>query len=58
MNCSSSHACGMIKNELTYFSFAELADEASELVQGRIMERGIAVHIDPNLPDVYGDRPR
>lgn len=49
---------GRLKNESTYFSFAELADEASELVQGRIMERGIAVHIDPNLPDVYGDRPR
>jgi PAS domain S-box-containing protein len=49
---------GRLKNESTYFSFAELADEASELVQGRIMERGIAVHIDPSLPDVYGDRPR
>ena len=49
---------GRLKNELTYFSFAELASEASELVQGQIMERGIAVHIDPNLPDVYGDRPR
>jgi PAS domain S-box-containing protein len=49
---------GRLKNELTYFSLAELANEASELVQGRIMERGIAVHIDPNLPDVYGDRPR
>jgi PAS domain S-box-containing protein len=49
---------GRLKNESTYFPFAELASEASELVQGRIMERGIAVHIDPNLPDVYGDRPR
>ena len=49
---------GRLKNESTYFSLAELAREASELVQGRIMERGIAVHIDPNLPDVYGDRPR
>jgi PAS domain S-box-containing protein len=49
---------GRLKNESTYFSFAELASEASELVQGRIMERGIAVHIDPNLPEVYGDRPR
>ncbi len=49
---------GRLKNESTYFSFAELAGEASELVQGRIMERGIAVHIDLNLPDVYGDRPR
>lgn len=49
---------GRLKNESTYFSFAALASEASELVQGRIMERGIAVHIDPNLPEVYGDRPR
>jgi PAS domain S-box-containing protein len=49
---------GRLKNESTYFSFAELASEASELVQGRIMERGIAVHIDPSLPEVYGDRPR
>ena len=49
---------GRLRNELTHFSFTELAGEALELVQGRIMERGIAVHIDPNLPDVYGDRPR
>jgi PAS domain S-box-containing protein len=49
---------GRLKNDPTYFSFTELAGEASELVQGRIMERGIAVHIDPNLPDVYGDRQR
>jgi PAS domain S-box-containing protein len=49
---------GRLKNELTYFSFAELASETSELVQGQIMERGIAVHIDSSLPHVYGDRPR
>jgi signal transduction histidine kinase len=49
---------GRLKNEPSYFSFTELAHEALELVQGRIMERGIAVHIDPALPDVYGDRPR
>jgi PAS domain S-box-containing protein len=49
---------GRLKNESTHFSFAELAGEASELVQGRIMERGIAVHIDPDLPEVYGDRQR
>jgi len=49
---------GRLKNELSYFSFTELAREALELVQGQIMERGIAVHIDPNLPGVYGDRPR
>jgi len=49
---------GRLKNESTYFPFVELAREASELVQGQIMERGIAVHIDPDLPEVYGDRPR
>jgi signal transduction histidine kinase len=38
--------------------FEELAREAAELVQGRIMERGIAVHIDANLPVVFGDRQR
>ena len=49
---------GRLANEPTHFSFRELANEAMELVQGRIMERAIAVHIDGNLPDVYGDRPR
>jgi signal transduction histidine kinase len=29
-----------------------------ELVQGRILARGVTVHIDADLPDVYGDRPR
>jgi len=49
---------GRLKNESTQFPFEELVREATELVQGRIMERGIAIHIDPHLPAVYGDRPR
>jgi signal transduction histidine kinase len=49
---------GRLKNESTYFSLADIAREASELVQGRIMERGIVISIDLNLPVVYGDRPR
>jgi len=49
---------GRLKNESTYLSFEELVREATDLVQGRIMERGIAVHIDANLPCVYGDHPR
>src|SRR5215208_1748514 len=49
---------GRLKNESTQLSFEELAREALELVHGRIMERGIAVHMDANLPYVYGDRPR
>ena len=49
---------GRLKNESTYFPFADLVREALELVQGRIMARGIQVSIDRNLPMVYGDRPR
>jgi signal transduction histidine kinase len=49
---------GRLQNQASSFSFEELAREALELVQGRVMERGINVHIDANLPDVYGDRPR
>jgi signal transduction histidine kinase len=49
---------GRLRNELTCFPFGDLVREASELVQGRIMERHIAVSIDPDLPTVYGDRPR
>ena len=49
---------GRLQNESTYFAFADLAHEASELVQGRILARGIRVSIEPNLPTVYGDRPR
>ena len=49
---------GRLKNESTYFPFTEIAREASELVQGRIMTHGITLSIEPNLPMVYGDRPR
>jgi signal transduction histidine kinase/putative methionine-R-sulfoxide reductase with GAF domain len=49
---------GRIRNEMVSVPFEELAREAAELVQGRIMERGIAVHIDANLPVVFGDRQR
>ena len=49
---------GRLKNESTCFPFSDLVQEASELVQGRIMARGIRISMDPNLPTVYGDRPR
>lgn len=49
---------GRLQNEYTRFPFGELAREAEELVHGRIMERGIEVQIAPDLPVVYGDRPR
>lgn len=49
---------GRMKNESESISFEDLAREAVELVQGRIMERGVAVHIDPDMPAIFGDRER
>jgi signal transduction histidine kinase len=49
---------GRLMNEPVAIPFDELAREAAALVQGRIMERGIAVHIDADLPVIHGDRPR
>ncbi|RPJ50288.1 MAG: PAS domain S-box protein, partial [Methanobacteriota archaeon] len=49
---------GRLKNESTYINFNELASEALELVHGRLTERGVAVQVQEDLPQVYGDRPR
>jgi len=49
---------GRVEHTKENVSFEELAREAVELVQGRIMEKGIAIHIDADLPDVYVDRRR
>jgi signal transduction histidine kinase len=49
---------GRLRNEPVYIPFDELAREAVELVHGRIMQRGIAVQIQPDLPIVFGDRQR
>jgi len=49
---------GRLKNESVSIPFEELARDAVALVQGRIMERGVAVHIDSNLPLIFGDRQR
>lgn len=49
---------GRLRNEAERIPFEELAREAVELVHGRIMERGAAVHIDSDMPVVYGDKPR
>jgi PAS domain S-box-containing protein len=49
---------GRLKNEPKLVPFGELAREAVELMQGRIMERGIEIHIDPNMPTVFGDSHR
>jgi len=49
---------GRLKNESVSVSIDALARDAVELVQGQIMEKGITVHIDANLPTVFGDRQR
>ena len=49
---------GRMKNESELISFEALVREAVELVQGRIMERGVAIRIDEDMPSVYGDRQR
>jgi light-regulated signal transduction histidine kinase (bacteriophytochrome) len=49
---------GRLKNESVGIPFEELARDAVELVHGQIMERGIAIHIDANLPTIFGDRQR
>lgn len=49
---------GRLKNKSESISFEELAHEAVELVQGRIMENGVVVHIASDMPYVHGDRQR
>jgi signal transduction histidine kinase len=49
---------GRLMNPPTSLKFGELAQEALELVHGRIAERAISVQVEPDLPDVHGDRPR
>ncbi len=49
---------GRIRNESTSIPFEKIVQEAAELVYGQISERGIELHIEPNLPVVDGDYPR
>ena len=49
---------GRLRNTPERIPFEDLAREAVELVQGRIMQHNIAVIIQPGLPEVVGDRQR
>jgi signal transduction histidine kinase len=49
---------GRMMNAPERARFSDLVAEAMEIVQGRVEERGVAVYIDPDLPEVYVDRPR
>jgi signal transduction histidine kinase len=48
---------GRLMNPPVTVSFEELVNEAVELVRGRLTERNVAVHIQPNLPVVHVDKP-
>jgi len=49
---------GRLANRPEHVSLAELAQEAAQLVAGRLSERGVHLEIDPDLPEVFGDRAR
>ena len=49
---------GRLVNPYENVPFGTLASEALELVQGRIQAGAIRVVIQPDLPNVYGDRQR
>lgn len=49
---------GRIMNTPQNNPFNELVSEALEIVQGRLSERHIQVKTQPNLPSIFGDKPR
>ena len=49
---------GRLMNPYEHVSFDEIAREAVELVQGRLSTAHARIHIQENLPSVYGDRRR
>lgn len=49
---------GRLINPYEHVPFAEIACEAVELVQGRLSNVRARIHIQENLPSVYGDRRR
>ncbi len=49
---------GRLMNPSEEVSLTELAREATDLLAGQLLERGVAVVIAPDMPTVYGDRTR
>ncbi len=49
---------GRMMNQPTTIKLQELFQEARELLQGRLKERGVCLRVDDKLPCVYGDRQR
>jgi PAS domain S-box-containing protein len=49
---------GRIPNPPEEVALGELAREAVDLLAGQIAQRGVQVEVSPELPVVFGDRPR
>jgi signal transduction histidine kinase len=49
---------GRITNASIMIPFEDLVRDAAEIVHGRLEAGRITLHIQPNLPSVYGDKPR
>lgn len=49
---------GRMVNPPETLSFEDVVRDAFENVQGRLNERGVTIHTQPNLPAVYGDKQR
>ena len=49
---------GRMMNESEVVPLNALVDEALELTEGRLAERGVQVLVEPDMPSVYGDAKR
>jgi PAS domain S-box-containing protein len=49
---------GRMMNPPQNLSLNEMIQEAMDIVHGRLEERGITVHVQDDMPIVYGDKPR
>jgi len=49
---------GRLMNPPEQVSFNSLVQDAIELLHGQIRTHGVSLHVDDNLPSVYGDRQR
>jgi PAS domain S-box-containing protein len=49
---------GRMINTAETIPFDDLVNEAMAIVHGRLQERGVQVHVQPDISIVYGDRPR
>ncbi len=49
---------GRLVNPPEHVSFSQIVEEAIRRVRGQIAEAGATVHVEPDLPTVFGDRDR